>query len=59
MRLVLRAVNAAHTVVVKDGTGNIKGPGDITLDNSEDTVELIYDTALTAWLVLTSSNNGA
>lgn len=59
MMLVLRAENSARTVVVKDGTGNIKGPGDVTLDNQEDTCTLIYDDALSAWLVVASSNNGA
>lgn len=56
--LTLRAANSARTVVVKDGT-NIKGPGDVTLDNEEDTVSLIYDGTLAKWLVTSSSNNGA
>lgn len=59
MTLVIRADNAARTVVVKDGTGNIKGPGDVTLDNSEDTCTLIYDGTNSVWLVTASSNNGA
>lgn len=59
MRLTIRADDAARTVVVKDGTGNIKGPGDVTLDNSEDTCSLIYDSTASAWLVTSSSNNGA
>jgi hypothetical protein len=59
MTLVLRAVDAADTVVVKDGTGNIQGPGDVSLDNAQDTITLIYDAALTAWLVTAVSNNGA
>ena len=59
MILVIRPAHTDRTVVVKDGTGNIQGPGDVTLDNSQDTCTLIYDGALTAWLVLASSNNGA
>ena len=55
--LVLTANNAARSVVVKDGTGNIKSAGDFTLDNSEDTIALIYTGS--AWLELTRSNNGA
>lgn len=58
MRLTIRAADSARTVVVKDGT-NIKGPGDVTLDNREDTCSLIYDGTLSVWLVTASSNNGA
>lgn len=57
--LYLRAANAGRTVVVKDGTGNIQGPGDFSLDNSQDTCHLIYDATLAAWLVVSTSNNGA
>lgn len=57
-RLTLRAADSARTVVVKDGT-NIKGPGDVTLDNEEDTCSLVYDGTLSKWLVTSSSNNGA
>lgn len=56
-RLVVRAANAARTVVVKDGTGNLKLAGDCSLDNSEDTIELIHDG--TNWLEVCRSNNGA
>lgn len=52
--LYLRAENAARTVVVKDGTGNIETPDgqDITLDETEKQIALLYDTALTKWLVV-------
>lgn len=55
--LIVIAENAARTVVLKDGTGNLKLAGDCTLDNSEDTVTLIK-TGLN-WQELTRSNNGA
>jgi hypothetical protein len=58
-RLVLRAENTARTVVVKDGTGNIQCAGDFSLDNTQDTIELIYDGTLTAWLEIGRSDNGA
>lgn len=58
-RLVLRAANSARTVVVKDGTGNIQCAGDFSLDNAQDTIELIYDSALSAWLEIGRSDNGA
>lgn len=42
--LFIRPVSDARTVVVKDGTGNIQLPaGDLTLDDDEDGVMLIYD----------------
>ncbi len=59
MRLVIRAENAARTVVVKDGVGNIQCAGDFSLDNTQDTMELIYDNTLTAWLEVGRSDNGA
>jgi hypothetical protein len=57
--LYVRALNSARTVVLKDGTGNIQGPGDVTLDNNQDIAHLIYDSAHAAWLVVSVSNNGA
>jgi hypothetical protein len=59
MRLVLRANNSGRTVVVKDGTGNIQCAGDMSLDNIQDTIELIYDGVQTAWLEVGRSDNGA
>lgn len=55
--LVVQANNGARTVVLKDGTGNLKLSGDISLDNNEDTATLISDG--TNWYLLASSNNGA
>jgi hypothetical protein len=59
VRLILRAANSARDVVVKDGVGNIQCAGDCTLDNVQDTIELIYDGTLTAWLEIGRSDNGA
>lgn len=57
--LTLRAADDGRTVVVKDATGNIAGPGDFSLTHTEDTVSLIYDATLTKWLVTSTSNNTA
>lgn len=57
--LVIRAANAARDVVVKDGTGNIQCAGDFTMNNTQDTMTLIYDATLTAWIELSRSDNGA
>jgi hypothetical protein len=59
MRLVIRANNAGRTVTVKDGTGNIQCAGDFALDNTQDTMELIYDSTLTAWLEIGRTDSGA
>lgn len=55
--LVVQANNSARSVVLKDGTGNLKLSGDITLDNAEDTAVLVSDG--TSWYELSNSNNGA
>jgi hypothetical protein len=59
--LVLRAENAARTIVIKDGTGNIETAdgNDIDLDETEKTVLLQYDAALSKWLVISSPSSGA
>lgn len=59
MKLTIRANNTARTVVVKDGTGNIQIAGDMTLDNTQDTITLIYDGTLTAWLEIGRAASGA
>lgn len=58
--LVLRAANAARTVVIKHNTGNIVTPDgeDITLDETRKTVVLQYDAELTSWLVLSAPPAG-
>lgn len=55
--LVVQANNSARSVVLKDGTGNLKLSGDITLDNAEDTATLVSDG--TSWYLIATSNNGA
>ena len=57
--LVLRAVHTDRTVVVKDGTGNIQIAGDMSLDNTQDTITLIFDNALSSWLELGRAGSGA
>ena len=57
--LVIRAVNSARTVVCKDGTGNLLLAGDMTLDNEEDSITLIWDATLAKWFEIARSNNGA
>ncbi len=43
--IFLRAASAARTVVLKDGTGNLKinGGADLSLDNSDDLAVLHFD----------------
>ena len=57
--LVLRAATSARTGGVKDGTGNIQLAGDCTLDNTQDTLTLMWTGAGQGWLELARSNNGA
>lgn len=57
--LVLRAASDSVTITVKS-TGNIKTSGsDMVLDNHHDTITLIWDNALSLWLEISRSNNGA
>jgi hypothetical protein len=53
--LLLRAANDARSIVIKDGTGNILMPADMTLDNTED-IELLYFDG-TNWCEITGSSN--
>ena len=59
MVLIIRAINSARSVVVKDGTGNIECAGDFTMDNAQDTITLVYDDTLDDWFEISRSNNGA
>lgn len=56
----LRAANDAHTVVCKNGTGNLKLAGsDFSLDSQYDRLLLSWDVALDVWVELYRANNGA
>ena len=55
--LTITANNTARSVVAKDGTGNLKLAGDFTMDNTEDTLMLVYDGS--NWLEVSRSGNGA
>ncbi len=55
--VIIRAANSAHTVVCKDGTGNLKLAGDMSLDNAADTLTLIR--AANIWYEIARSNNAA
>ena len=57
--LVIQAANAARTVVAKDGTGNLQLAGDFSLDNTQDTLTLIFSSALSAWCEISRSDSGA
>jgi hypothetical protein len=54
--LIISAKDDTHTVVVKDGTGNLDLMGDFSLDNAKDTITLIYTGSV--WLELCRANNG-
>jgi len=57
--LLVRANNAARTVVLKDGTGNLElGGADIELDAIDKFVILQWDTAETKWLIAGGSALG-
>lgn len=55
--LTIRAIDSTHTIVAKDGTVNLRLEGDMSLDNAQDTLSLIYDG--TDWLETSRSNNSA
>ena len=53
--LILAAFDDAQTVVVKDGTGNLRLAGDMSLDTDQDRIVLLGDTNV--WYELCRSNN--
>ncbi len=55
--LILRAENGDRTAILKNATGNLHLAGNFYLDNTRDTIQLVYDGAY--WLELSRSNNGA
>jgi hypothetical protein len=58
--LLIHPENDARTVVVKHGTGNIYVPGgsDITLDDYEFHILLVYDAESTSWCVIGAGGGG-
>lgn len=54
-RLVLAAADDGHTVVVKNGTGNIYCGADFSLASSKDTIELMWTGA--EWVKMSASTN--
>lgn len=57
--LVIKAANTARTVVIKNGTGNIRCGSDRTLDNTRDRIVLQWDSAESSFVLLAFSDNGA
>jgi len=57
--VVLHAANDAHTVVCRDGVGNLSLTGgvDFSLDSDCDTITLIFDGAAGLWLELCRADN--
>lgn len=55
--LILSPANSARTVVIKDGTGNIRCAGDFTMDHSNDYIMLYYDDFDNFWYELSRSDN--
>ena len=55
--LFVAAADSAKTVVLKDGTGNLKLAGDCTLDNSEDSAFLVK--VGSNWKLIACTSNGA
>ena len=54
---VLTAFHDARTVVCKDNTGNMRLAGDMSLDNTADSITLMYDGAV--WRELARADNAA
>lgn len=53
--LIVSAIDSTHTVVVKDGAGNIDCAGDFSMDHVDDRMMLIYDG--TNWVEISRSDN--
>ena len=55
--IVLSAQDSSRTVVCKDGTGNLSLNGDFSLNNTEDTIALLFNGSV--WNEISRSDNGA
>jgi len=55
--LVLRAIDDTHTVVLKDGTGNLLLAGDFSLTHRADSIILGFTAALNQWYEISRSDN--
>ena len=53
--IIIRAEDDARSIVCKNGTGNLRLPADMTLDNTKDIQMLYYDG--TDWCEVTASSN--
>ena len=50
--IIVRANNAARTVILKDATGNLSLAGsDVTLDDTDHFIILVFDSTLAAWVI--------
>ena len=56
--LIVTAFSGSATVVMKDGTGNLRLAGDFSLDNSDDTITLMKNVSGN-WVEVCRSDNGA
>jgi hypothetical protein len=57
--LILQAADTSHTVIAKDGTGNLALASEHSINNTEDVLVLMYNSTLSKWVELLYSNNGA
>lgn len=55
--VILSAIDSARTVVVKDGTGNMRLAGDFSMDNADDKITLVWNGSV--WFELARSDNAA
>jgi len=55
--LVIKATLVGKTVVCKDGTGNLRLNGDMTLNHQQDTLTLLESTDGGNWFEISRSNN--
>ncbi|MDD5245653.1 MAG: hypothetical protein PHU49_16715, partial [Syntrophorhabdaceae bacterium] len=59
MMICIRAENTARTIVIKHGTGNIEcGGADVSLDATDQYAMLLYDRALSKWVMVGGSGGG-